>query len=70
MFCLEAVEEIHKSEGRGTATKSTVGRWFKRLRFEEASFDLEDMPRSGLPSVSDESDLQAPLDAEPSQLHL
>jgi histone-lysine N-methyltransferase SETMAR len=60
----EATDEINEGGGAGTVGKSTVGKWFKH--FKEGNFDLEDKPRSGRPSVLDESDLQAELDIEPS----
>jgi histone-lysine N-methyltransferase SETMAR len=59
-----AAKAICDVEGEGTVTPRTAQRWFKR--FNEDNFDLEDRPRSGRPTVLDESDLQAALDAEPS----
>jgi len=60
----DAADAINKIEGEKTIGKTAAGKWFKR--FNEGDFDLEDRPRSGRPTVLDESDLQAALDAEPS----
>jgi histone-lysine N-methyltransferase SETMAR len=60
----DAADAINKIEGEKTIGKTAAGKWFKR--FNEGNFDLEDRPRSGRPTVLDESDLQAALDAEPS----
>jgi histone-lysine N-methyltransferase SETMAR len=60
----DAAEAINKVEGEGTTNKSSVGEWFKR--FNAGDLSLEDKPRSGRPTMLDESDLQAALDAEPS----
>lgn len=51
------------NEGEGTGTKTKATRKFKR--FEESSFNLKDMPRSGRQSVLDESDLEVTVDTQP-----
>ena len=60
----DATDAINKVEGEETTNKSSVGEWFKR--FNDGDFNLEDKPRSGRPSVLEESDLQAELAIEPS----
>jgi histone-lysine N-methyltransferase SETMAR len=59
-----AAKAICDVEGEGTVAPRTAQKWFKR--FNEGDFDLEDMPRSGRPTVFDEGNLQAALDVEPS----
>lgn len=60
----DAADAINEVEGENTIGKTVVGKWFQR--FNEGSFDLNDKPRSGRPTVSDASALQAVLDKEPS----
>ncbi|KAJ1364669.1 hypothetical protein KIN20_024805 [Parelaphostrongylus tenuis] len=54
---------INQHEGAGTATKSTMGRWFKKIR--EGNFVFEDVLRPNQPSLLNESDWQRFLDAGP-----
>ena len=60
----KAADAINEVEGEGTVGKTAAAKWFQR--FNDGDFNLEDKPRSGRPSVLDEGDLQAALDAEPS----
>ena len=64
MHAKAAAKAICDVEGEGTVAAQTAQKWFKR--FNEGGLDLKDRPRSGLPTVLDEGDLQAALDVEPS----
>jgi len=60
----EAAKNINEAYGDGTSDARTARRWF--AKFNSGEETLEDKPRSGRPTVLDEGDLQAALDAEPS----
>ena len=64
LSAIAATEAICEVEGEGTVGKTAAIKWFKR--FKDGDFALEDSARSGQPSVFDEGDLQAAVDAEPS----
>ena len=54
-----AAKAICDVESEGMVAPRTTQKWFKR--FNEGDFGLEDKPRSGRPTVSDEQHLQATL---------
>lgn len=61
----ESQRSINDAFGAGTVSKATAKDWF--ARFRGGDFDLDDRPRSGRPSVVDDSLLRAAIEANPYQ---
>ena len=61
----EATRNICSAEGEGTVDQSTVRRWYRKLRVDQENID--DMPRSGRPSLVNNDNLQQLVEADPTQ---